>query len=454
MICNKILQGDVLAPLISSNMVDKYIGFPAMASNSVYMYKNRVIIPPLTMQDDTLGISICGYRSQKMNSFMNTQTNIMGLQFGRDKCEKLHIGKKKRNLDICINSKVDVWEDIINNDELIDKYIGKEVMKNVEEKTYLGHIIQSNGKNDRNIEDKINKSVGNVKKIISTISERPYGRHSFKAALLMRQGLMLSGMLSNAETWINITEKDITNLTMPDTMLHRLLLSSSGNPSKVFMCLELGVVPVRNLLMSKRINLLHYILNESTNSTIHQVYQVLKCESRKGDFYNLVQKDLQDLNIILDETTIRDYSKTQWKILVRNAIKKDVFQKLISANSLLENTKDIIFRELRMSDYLIDNRNTTLSKIIFNLRSQTFDVKTWQPWKYFDNLCVLCEIKEETMDHFLSCKTYENIPQELDWKEIKGSCVERQFEIAAIVRARQKKRKETIESYEAGHPPT
>ena len=129
-------------------MVDKYIGFPAMASNNVYLYKNGVLIPPLTMQDGTLGINMCGYRSQKMNSFMNTQTNIMGLQFGRDKCEKLHIGKKKRNLDICINSKVDVWEDIIDNDELIDKYIGKEIMKFFEEKTYLGHIIQINGKNN------------------------------------------------------------------------------------------------------------------------------------------------------------------------------------------------------------------------------------------------------------------------------------------------------------------
>ena len=143
---------------------------------------------------------------------------------------------------------------------------------------------------------------------------------------------------------------------------------------------------------------------------------MLKCEIRNGDFYNLVLKDLQDLNIKLDETTIRDYSKTQWKMLVRNAIKKNVFQKLISANLSLENNKDIIFTELRMIDYLIDNRNTTLSKIIFSLRSKTFDIKTWQPWKY---LCVLCEIKEETLDHFLSWKTYENIPQELNWKDIK-----------------------------------
>ena len=32
---NKILQGDVLAPLLSSNMVDKHIGLQAMNSGKV-----------------------------------------------------------------------------------------------------------------------------------------------------------------------------------------------------------------------------------------------------------------------------------------------------------------------------------------------------------------------------------------------------------------------------------
>ena len=119
-------------------------------------------------------------------------------------------------------------------------------MKNVVEKTYLGHLIQNNGRNDKNIRDKVNKAVGSVEKFISAIIERPYGHHKYKAALLMRQGLMLGGMLTNSETWINITEADIAKLSMPDTQLQRRLLSVSGNPSKVFMCLELGLVPENN----------------------------------------------------------------------------------------------------------------------------------------------------------------------------------------------------------------
>ena len=92
-IVNKVLQGDVLAPLISSNMVDKNIGLPAMISNNVYLYKNKVLIPPLTMQDDTLGISQCGFKSKKMNNFLNTRTNIMGLQFGSENVKRCTLVK-------------------------------------------------------------------------------------------------------------------------------------------------------------------------------------------------------------------------------------------------------------------------------------------------------------------------------------------------------------------------
>ena len=109
---NKVLQGDVLSPMLSSNMVDKNIGKAALFSGDTYLYKNKVIIPPLTMQDDTLGISECGLKSIKINKFLNTRSSIMNLQFGRDKCEKIHIGKNV-NTDICSKLEVDAGKESI-----------------------------------------------------------------------------------------------------------------------------------------------------------------------------------------------------------------------------------------------------------------------------------------------------------------------------------------------------
>ena len=42
----KIMQGDVLSPLVSSNMVDRNIGKSALMTGNIYMYKNKIPIPP------------------------------------------------------------------------------------------------------------------------------------------------------------------------------------------------------------------------------------------------------------------------------------------------------------------------------------------------------------------------------------------------------------------------
>ena len=269
---NKIMQGDVLSPLVSSVMVDQNIGKQALKTGNSYMYKGIVEIPPLAMQDDTLGISDCGIKSKAMNEFLNTRTNLMSLQFGNDKCVKMHVGKNHQT-NICPDLLVDCWKEVLVDEgggkkSLKDIYRGREVMKNVLENKYLGDIVSSDGKNNKNIKDRINKAIGNVNKIFSTLNERPYGRHYFEAYKLMREGLLLGGMLTNSESWINVTKQNLDDLEKPDTILQRKVLSVTSNPSKCFMKLELGILPVKFVIMKKRLMFLQYILKENKESMI------------------------------------------------------------------------------------------------------------------------------------------------------------------------------------------
>ena len=124
---NKFMQGDVLSPLVSSNMVDQHIGKRALETGNIYMFKNKVIIPPLAMVDDTIGISECGVKTLSMNTFLNTRTNLMNLQFGSEKCVKMHVGRIHDN-KICCDITVDTWREEVTKDKngtkiLIDKYI-------------------------------------------------------------------------------------------------------------------------------------------------------------------------------------------------------------------------------------------------------------------------------------------------------------------------------------------
>ena len=89
-------------------------------------------------------------------------------------------------------------------------------MKEVSHKKYLGDIISNDGKNQANIEERCDKALGNVNKIESTLKEKPYGEYFFKAFKLMREGLLLGGLLTNAESWINVTQKGLDELEKPD----------------------------------------------------------------------------------------------------------------------------------------------------------------------------------------------------------------------------------------------
>ena len=454
---NKIMQGDVLGPLVSSNMVDKHVGKVAIETGNFYTYKNKVTIPPLAMVDDTLGISLCGLQTKRMSEFLNRRTNLMNLQFGCDKCDKLHIGKRQHE-DICTTLTIDSWEEEIyeneaGNKSVKDTFKGREAMNEAHEKKYLGDIISRDGSNKKNIKDRTNKAQGNVNKIVKGLFERPYGKHFFNAAKLMREGILLSGLLNNSESWINVTKKDIEDLEKPDISLLRQIPSKSGNPSKCFLQLELGIIPVKFVIMQKRMNFLYYILNESMDSMLSQVYMAQKEDSRKGDFIDLTNRDRESLNIEYEDEEIKSMTKHSWKKFVKEKVKLAAFTELKNKNSRKEKTKEIHFEELKLSEYLEENERTTLSQIIFSIRSKTMDIKEYQPWKYENNNCIACGISAETIQYFVSCTSYRNEPCK-DWTEIYGSnkCVMKTIGLA--IEKRVDERKAIIEKAEGGQAQT
>ena len=67
-------------------------------------------------------------------------------------------------------------------------------------------------------------------------------------------------------------------------------------------------------------------------------------------------------------------------------------------------------------------------------------------------MCVQCELKEETMDHFMCCTSYENCAQVHNRKIMFENDTEKQYEIEKIVSLRQKERKSFIDKFEAGQP--
>ena len=116
-IFNVITQGDVFAPLLCSNLVDTFGRECLVERKHTYSYKGEVEIPPLGMVDDLVCVSVCGPETVMLNAFLNHKTSSKKLQFGVDKCKKLHVGKVRHEYK-CQDLSVEKWEEIkIYNDE-------------------------------------------------------------------------------------------------------------------------------------------------------------------------------------------------------------------------------------------------------------------------------------------------------------------------------------------------
>ena len=188
---NVVLQGDIFGSLLCSNQVDT-IGKECIIENKyTYKYKGVLDIPPLGMVDDLLCISECGHKTSMLNSFINHKTNRKKLQFGVDKCKKLHIGKNREDYK-CKDLFVDGWKlktvtNVATGENAIkETYEGPENIETTDSEKYLGDIISSDGKNSKNIINRQNKGHAASTQVLQILENIFFGKYYFQAAVVLR----------------------------------------------------------------------------------------------------------------------------------------------------------------------------------------------------------------------------------------------------------------------------
>ena len=130
------------------------------------------------------------------------------LEFGSDKCKKIHGGKQ--NL-FCPELHV-------NN--------GEEKIKEVDKEKYLGDILSKDGKNDQTIAARKSTGMGIVTQILLMLDEVSLGSHYFEIGLMLREAMLVNGLLFNAEIWYGLTKKNISELEEVDKLLLRKILKA------------------------------------------------------------------------------------------------------------------------------------------------------------------------------------------------------------------------------------
>ena len=306
-----VTQGGTFGPLECSNSIDK-IGKNCIDNGKhLYTYKNLVKVMPLAMVDDLLAMSTCGQESVSMNTFMNTQIELKKLRFhtpdknGKTKCHKIHVGPKN---NLCPHLEVHGTK-----------------MVEVDHDTYRGDIVSSDGKNTKNVRNRISKGIGIISDIMNILEKVTFGEYYFSTALLLRESKFLNGILTNAEVWYGLSKTEIDELEELDCMLLRKILKTKCSVPLESLYLELGCLNIGTILKARRINYLHYLMSTKETEMLHKFFQAQWKYPTKNDWTEQTKADLEDFGITVD--LVKSKSKYSFSQLVKRKSKEFAFQK-------------------------------------------------------------------------------------------------------------------------------
>ena len=417
---NIICQGDCWGCLECSLMIDNFGKDSLKPELEPYKYKNKVPIPLLGMVDDTFLISESGYKAQRLNGFINAKTATKKLQFGADKCHIMHIGKDipKHKKD---NFYVDSWlmeevEDVeTNTKETREMFDGEMEIEESDHKKYLGQIISHDGTNTKNIVNRASKGRGTVNKIETILKNTLGGTFFFEISIILRNSLLISSMLSGSETWYNMKETDYRKLEQTDEILLKKILKCSNQVAFEMLYLDLGIMPIRHIIMLRRITYFQQILHQRVEYTLlYQFFEAQLKNPTTNDWVTQVLRELDMLEINFEINEIEQMTKEEFSKICKLKVRNNAFDYLLRKKNKSDIRRHIEYTHLRMASYLEDKElglSVKERQYLFQCRTNDIDVKANRPWKYDDLICISCRNTNtntntiESQIHILHCET-------------------------------------------------
>lgn len=289
---------------------------------------------------------------------------------------------------------------------------------------------------------------------MSKLEGTVYGPYHFEVSLILRQSHLLSSILTNSEAWYGLKTSDIEHLEQVDESYLRRVLEVGISCPKEMLYLETGSTPIRFIVKYRRLMFLHYILNEKTESLIHQCFDAQKAKPCRNDWILTVQEDLEELEIMLEFDEIRELSSFQFKSFLKKIIEEKALSFLNNVKSKHSKVLHIKHEELRIQEYLEPKNITSihLAKFLFQARTRMLDLKMnfRKMYKSEELSCPLECNEPDTQQHLLDCQkipsTFVASKSTPGYEDLFSKEVKKQVCVATILQARLKSRNKMVKS--------
>ena len=162
---------------------------------------------------------------------------------------------------------------------------------------------------------------------------------------------------------MNKHESDLNPLIKIDEIFMRKIFEVGESTPKESLYLELGLIPIENIVKCRRIIYLHYILTQDKNQLIYKFFQAQLRNPSKGDWSEMVKKDLTDFNISYTFDEIAKMKSEYFKTKAKKACKTYTFNKLLLIKNRVYCLISIMFAPTK----LIVKINTHLLHIFYKV---------------------------------------------------------------------------------------
>ena len=212
------------------------------------------------------------------------------------------------------------------------------------------------------------------------------------------------------------------------------------------MCLELGVIPLREIIRKRRLGFLYYILGQRHDSMMYKVLESQMKNRTPKDWVTMVLQDFKLLELDMNIEDIKKIKKFECMNMIKRKIEHKALRDLNRVKESHSKVRELKHTLLKMQKYLMPN-DENLSKedaqLIFKLRSRVTETKTNMKGKYDSHECSACGEENENQEHVIKCNVLLQMNTDYDkevtnYDEVLHGNVAQQSKIAKLFKNNMK----------------
>ena len=224
-------------------------------------------------------------------------------------------------------------------------------------------------------------------------------------------------MLFGSESWYGVTKKQLDRLESADLNYFKKLFNASYSTAKEIYHLECAKIPIRFLMISRRLMFWRHIVNTDKEGLLFRFYNLQKQCPVKKDWTVQIEEDKAEIGLVISDENVMNISKRKFKKVLKEKIDSAAL-KYLNEKAMTHSKSLPLVKNKFICEPYIKDRNFTVEEVqlLFMLRSRQFPVKKnfKNKFKNTNMLCDLCKLEECDEGHATRCAVLKNFVPELN----------------------------------------